>query len=72
MIKFPRSRVVAFYNEHPNWRSTGETLGKVFTDWAAATLILEDENDLAFVVALQEADSLTASRMIINNTDWSA
>lgn len=70
MIRFPRSAIKQFYKDNPFWRDTGRTLGDLVVEYIRPDP--RDEEELKFLAAITDCDSITAGRMIISHTDWSA
>lgn len=70
MITFPRSSILKFYKDNPTWRDSKRTLGDLVVEQLKPEP--QDENDLTFLACLADCDSVTAGRLIIQHTDWSA
>ena len=71
-IQFPRSRIVQFYKENPDWHTAkGLRFGQAFYNFMQLEKVT-NAADKAFCDKLFNADSLTAQRMVIERTDWNA
>lgn len=69
MLTIPRSRVVQFYRDNPEWMATGQRFGQVFYHDLQLEKVTNDE-DKTWCDALYNADSIAAQKMVIDRTDW--
>lgn len=68
-IKFPRSRILQFYREHPKWHQSGQRFGQLFYDWMELEKTTRSA-DQALCSRLYNSDSMTAQQLVIQYTDW--